>query len=125
MAELGVEAIQLKTDVNITPFDSIPLKDVKAGPPAWRDLERLLEPKEVEALRVLCRSFSPEARAGSERLPDRHPYPARPAVPTIEELTPTSLREQVLSDLESMRRRVAEEGSLGPSDAGVASLRSS
>lgn len=123
MASLGVEAVQLKTDVNITPFEVLPLQEVRFGEPAWRPLEGVVGEEALRALQSLHRVFNPAEDGASGMLPDRNPSAGRRPVHRIEDLLPQEFRDQILGDLDAMRRSLEEEKRLGIFEGGVASVR--
>jgi len=124
MAALGESAFQLKTDVNITPFQVLPLHGVTFGEPAWERLNDAMGPELAGGLRTLNRALRPGGGSESGTLPDRNPSDGKRRVYRLEDLLPPDLRDQMLADLSSMRKSVEEERSQGISHLGVADVRS-
>lgn len=124
MAELGVTAVQLKTDVNITPFNVLPLQDIEMGAAAWHTVSGVLEPRELEALHALHNVMAPDSHVHSPlpsvAIPDHYPDADTPRIYRVEDLEPRPLREQILGDLIRMRDAVANERLVGAFDQGVA-----
>jgi len=102
MEELGVSAVQVKTDVNITTFNRLPLSDLRTGGAAWQVVGEIVGPHTANALRALRRDRA-DCSDTSAGPADREP------VHRIEDIEPDALRDQVLTELRAMRASVLAE----------------
>jgi hypothetical protein len=109
MGELGVRAVQIKTDVNITRFDQLPLRDLCSGAEAWRVIEDCIDPDTIEALRFARRRLASRSGGVTEMPARRTEHAQREPVFRLDDLRPAELRDQLLMELDAMRRSVLTE----------------
>lgn len=105
MEELGVEAIQIKSDTNITPFNRLPLRDLYQGEHAWEIVGRITSPETTAKLRIL----ESQLLSGRSNTPFRYIDSEREAVYKIEDLTPPIVKHRTLLALRAMRSAVLAE----------------
>jgi hypothetical protein len=109
MEELNVGAIQVKTDLNITTFDRLPLSNLRKAPESWQVIEDLLGLRTVDALQGLRLDMAP--RPEESGIPATHLQPAADQEPVyrLEDLKPAALRDRTLAELRAMRMSVLAE----------------
>jgi len=103
MDELGVTAVQLKTDVNITTFDRMPMVDVRAGDAGWEVVGAIVDQPLVEALRELQFVLAPDTAASGGRLTYRYKYAGVEPRYRIEDLPSSATNGDTIALLQAMR----------------------
>ena len=109
MDELGVAVVQLKTDVNITTFNRLPLSDLRSGHDAWRVIEEVGGAHTVEALRRFRSGLAAPPGMSMGDASHRCSTADREPVYRIEDIEPPSLRCQILAELRAMQSSVRVE----------------
>lgn len=106
MAQLGVTAVQIKTDVNITTLNLLPLVDVGAGESAFALLRSVAGPDLEPTFREIHEELAAGAR---EHTPYRYASEGCPPVYRIEDIPVTGKHGDVMKAIREMRAAV-----LGP-----------
>jgi len=109
MEELGIEAVQLKTDVNITTFNRLPLSDLRSGAAAWEVVEKIVGSKTTGVLRRLQDDLVRVAERSETPTPHSYSEEDHEPVHRIEDLKPSSVRNRLLAELEAMKGSVLAE----------------
>ncbi|NNC87098.1 MAG: hypothetical protein HKN82_01420 [Akkermansiaceae bacterium] len=106
MAELGVRAVQIKTDCNITTLNRLPLTDVGRGEQAFHLLEGIVGPEFTEQFRDLQRELAP---APGHAAPYHYSSASRDPIHSIEEIPVSPEHGCTVTWMKAMREAVLGE----------------
>lgn len=109
MKELDVGAIQIKTGVNITTFDRLPLSNLQTGPTGWQVVKDLLGLRTVDALRGLYLDRASRSDESGIHATQARSTADHEPVYRVEDLKPAALRDRTLAELRAMRLSVLAE----------------